>query len=138
VAKNKHLKYRLTLLTYFIIASIVGYYLKYYRGPGQEFINNMGPASIIYEILWIFIFAAIFSDPKHIKRITVGVALGTCFLEFLQLWKPLWLQSIRSTTLGSLILGNTFSWLDFPAYFIGSYLGYLILKYLNQRMNKLI
>ncbi|ODS34777.1 MAG: hypothetical protein SCARUB_00037 [Candidatus Scalindua rubra] len=40
----------------------------------------------------------------------------TCFLEFLQLWHPPFLESIRSTFIGSVLIGTTFTWWDFPHY----------------------
>ena len=46
-----------------------------------------------------------------------------CLLEVLQLWKLPLLESIRAWPLGKLLLGTTFSWWDFPYYFIGCILG---------------
>ena len=37
----------------------------------------------------------------------------TFALEFLQLWKPPFLQAVRSTFLGHVLIGSSFSWFDF-------------------------
>ncbi|MEQ8963007.1 MAG: DUF2809 domain-containing protein [Coleofasciculus sp. C2-GNP5-27] len=58
----------------------------------------------------------------------IGVCIVTCLLEVLQLWQPPFLQAIRATLLGRVILGNTFTWSDFPAYFIGSFLGWVWMR----------
>ena len=58
-------------------------------------------------------------------KIVIFVFIITCCLETLQLWHPEFLEVIRSNFIGVTILGNSFNWLDFPYYFIGSLLGYL-------------
>ncbi|MDA0673585.1 MAG: DUF2809 domain-containing protein, partial [Cyanobacteria bacterium] len=52
----------------------------------------------------------------------------TCALDFLQLWQPPLLEAIRATLPGRLVLGNTFTWGDFPYYFIGCGMGWLWLR----------
>ncbi len=52
----------------------------------------------------------------------------TCVIEFLQLWHPSWLQTIRATRPGRLVLGTHFSWWDFPAYFVGGAMSWIVLK----------
>lgn len=53
-------------------------------------------------------------------------ALGTSFAdEFSQLYQAPWLNGIRSTTIGHLILGSGFAWPDLVAYTVGVALGVL-------------
>ena len=53
-------------------------------------------------------------------------ALATCGLvELSQLYHAPWIDSIRSTTLGHLVLGSGFMWGDFVAYGIGVGVGVL-------------
>jgi Protein of unknown function (DUF2809) len=48
------------------------------------------------------------------------LALGFTFMvEFSQLSRGAWLVSARSTLPGRLVLGSTFSWMDFPPYLFG-------------------
>jgi hypothetical protein len=51
----------------------------------------------------------------------------------LQLWQPPWLQAVRATLLGRLVLGNTFTWGDFLYYAIGCGLGWLWLRAIRTR-----
>jgi hypothetical protein len=45
-------------------------------------------------------------------RIAWVVLAATCCLEFLQLWHPPLLETLRSHFLGATILGTTFEWSD--------------------------
>ena len=48
------------------------------------------------------------------------LALGVAWaVEFSQLYHATWIDTIRSTRLGHLVLGSTFNWPDLLAYAIG-------------------
>ena len=69
---------------------------------------------------------------------TVQVALGAvCFawsVEFLQLYHAPWIDVIRSTRLGQLVLGTSFNSPDLIAYVIGIALGaFTECVYLNEK-----
>jgi len=104
----------------------IGFYSKFYSGPVEDWVNN-SLGGLFYEIFWCLLVALIFTKAKPIK-IAVWVFVITCSLEFLQLWHPPFLEYLRGNFFGRTILGNSFNWLDFPYYFIGSFLGYLLLK----------
>ncbi len=121
---------RLRILVALIVVTVLGFAAKYYPGPGHRFVNHFGPASVAYEMF--FMLLAFFFVPRRraIGPIAVTVCLVTCVLEFLQLWQPPWLQTIRATFLGKSLLGDSFSWWDLPAYPIGCFLGWLLLHWL--------
>ncbi|MGH1363534.1 MAG: DUF2809 domain-containing protein [Calditrichia bacterium] len=78
---------------------------------------NLGGA--IYVMWWGFL--ALTLRPKLSPLKVAGAAfIVTCGVEFLQLWHPLFLETIRATQAGRLVLGSTFSWIDFPFYLIGA------------------
>ena len=53
-------------------------------------------------------------------------ALATSYVdEFSQLYHAPWIDSIRSTFLGHIILGEGFIWVDLVAYAIGIWIGML-------------
>jgi hypothetical protein len=60
------------------------------------------------------------------------VLVLTCGLEFLQLWHPKFLESIRRYFIGRTLLGTTFAWMDFIHYFIGCLLSVGLLNHLNK------
>ncbi len=114
------LAYRLALLLSLIIIVPLGYWVRF-RGVFPEWLND-ALGSVAYEIFWILLVALLLPRVA-IERVAVGVCLATCAIEFLQLYQPDWLQAIRRTLPGRLILGNQFSWADFPPYLLGSLAG---------------
>jgi Protein of unknown function (DUF2809) len=127
---RSHLKYQLALSFSLIITVVLGLMTKFYRGAGQEWLNNSF-GGVPYEIVWILLIALLFTNASPLG-IAIGVCLVTCGLEFLQLWQPPLLQSIRATLPGQLILGNTFNGSDFLYYVIGSFLGWLWVRSLRR------
>jgi hypothetical protein len=114
--------YRLLMFGSAITLVPLGYLIRFH-GSGPEWLND-ALGSVIYEMFWITLCLGIWPKiPPLQMAVTVGFT--TCALEFLQLWHPPLLQTLRATLPGRLILGTTFSWLDFPAYLVGSTLGYL-------------
>ena len=47
-------------------------------------------------------------------------------VEFSQLYQAPWIDALRATLPGRLVLGNTFNWPDLPAYALGIGLGVLV------------
>ncbi|MGD1907001.1 MAG: DUF2809 domain-containing protein [Leptolyngbyaceae cyanobacterium] len=108
-----------------------GLVTKFYSGRGHQWLNDTF-GGIPYEIFWILLAAWLW---PRVRAHTIALAVlgGTCLLEILQLWQPPWLQAIRATLPGRLVLGNTFTWSDFPYYVVGCGLGWLWLWFLEKR-----
>ncbi|NJN21099.1 MAG: DUF2809 domain-containing protein [Leptolyngbya sp. RL_3_1] len=122
---------RSTLLISLGIIVPFGLVTKFYGGRGAEWLNDTF-GGIPYEIFWILLVAWFWPRGKAFT-IALSVFVATCLLEVLQLWQPPWLQAIRATLPGRLVLGNTFTWSDFPYYAIGCGLGWLWLRVLERR-----
>lgn len=123
--------YRRDLLVSLAAVVVFGLCTKFYPGRGRSWINDAF-GGIPYEIAWMLWLACLW--PKVSARaIAGGVLLGTSVLEFLQLWQPPWLQAIRATLPGRLILGNTFVWSDFFYYALGCTLGWFGVCWLQRR-----
>ncbi|MGF1569480.1 MAG: DUF2809 domain-containing protein [Nodosilinea sp.] len=123
--------YRRALGLSLALITVFGLITKFYPGPGHSWLNNAF-GGVPYEIFWILLVALIWPSLSP-AAIAVGVLLATGLLEVAQLWKPGWLQAIRATLPGRLVLGNTFSWADFPYYGVGCGLGWLWLRWLARR-----
>lgn len=115
------------LLLLFLIP--LGFYTKIYSGFGSEWVNNK-LGGVFYEIFWILLFFILLPGVKPIK-IALWVFIITCVLEFVQLLDHEILAIIRANFFGQAIIGNSFAWSDFPYYFAGSLLGFLILRLIN-------
>jgi len=109
----------------------MGFYSKFYRGPAAEWVNG-SLGGVLYEIFWCLLSFLCFPRTKPLRIAGIVLAV-TCLLEFLQLWHPPFLETLRSCFLGRALLGTTFAWLDFPHYLAGSLLGWLWVKCLRRK-----
>ena len=112
------LKFALCLLIIVLLG--VGSFLL--RGTSVDGLANFagGALYVIALIFFILTLAPKYSQRQHRIPLCTFAFLFTCAIEFLQLWHPPILESIRATLPGRLVLGNTFSGIDFPAYFVGA------------------
>jgi hypothetical protein len=99
--------------------------------PLPDFIAKYGGDS-----LWALVVFLCFGIAFH-RSSTVRIALvAVCFawsIEFLQLYHVPWIDGIRSTRLGHLVLGTMFNGPDLLAYVVGIALGALAeWLYLNE------
>ena len=123
------MSYRVALFLCAIVLLPIGYWVRFSQF-GAEWLHDSG-GSLAYQIFWILLVMGCF--PKaSMMRVAIAVCFASCAIEFLQLWKPPFLQAFRATLPGRLVLGNTFSWSDFPPYFVGSFLGWAWVKALRQ------
>ena len=118
------------IITALIILLLVpiGFYTKYYSGPGQVWVNNSLGGSL-YVVFWCLVVFFFFPKAKPLK-ITIWVFSITCILEFLQLWHPPLLEYIRGNFIGRTILGNSFNWMDYLYYFFGGLIGFVIVNFI--------
>lgn len=81
------------------------------------------------DMLWatMVYFGFRFLFPKSPHKICFIIAIIFSFgIEISQLYQAPWINNIRLTTLGSLILGHGFLFSDLICYFIGILSGYLV------------
>ena len=120
------LRRRWILLSLCILTPL-GFAFKAYNGPGRLWFNDYG-AGVVYEVFWCLVAFFFWPRRAYITKIAAAVFVATCALEVLQLWRPWFLQAIRATYLGSVILGTTFVWWDFPHYLLGCLIGWLWMR----------
>ena len=76
--------------------------------------------------LMIF-FGVGFLFPRMSSPRVVALSVGFCFLlEFGQLYQADWINAIRSTRLGGLVLGFGFLWGDLISYTVGGVVGWAL------------
>lgn len=124
-----YLRRRLLILLSLCIVTPLGFWCKSYHGFGNWF--NLYGGGVLYEIFFCLVFFLIWPKKKNAIKIAIWVLIVTCLLETLQLWHPPFLQSIRSTYWGRVFIGTTFVWMDLPHYFVGSFLGWLLMRILG-------
>jgi hypothetical protein len=75
-----------------------------------------GDALWAQMVYWLVAFVV---PSASVRRVT-ATALALAYLdEFSQLYQAAWINDIRATTMGHLVLGSTFAWADLLAYTIG-------------------
>jgi hypothetical protein len=91
------------------------------------------------DALWalmIFQFVAILFPKRKILQIT-GIAITFCYLiEISQLYHASWIDTIRNTQLGGLVLGFGFLWTDLLAYSFGVTFGMIVEWLIYYKTNK--
>ncbi len=79
----------------------------------------------LWALMIFFAFGFIFRRME--TKIVAVIGISFCYLiELSQLYHANWIDNIRKTTLGGLILGYVFSWKDLLAYAIGIGTGVII------------
>jgi hypothetical protein len=120
---------RLATLLSLLAVMPLGFTAKFYAGPAATWVNN-SLSGVLYEIFWCLLIF-LFLPRARPQPIALFVLAATCLLEFLQLWHPPLLEAVRSYFLGRAVLGTTFTWWDFPYYFIGCGIGWLWVRWLR-------
>jgi hypothetical protein len=86
--------------------------------------------------LWasmIFLGLALILRQTSTTRLTIFALVISWAVEFLQLYRAPWIDVIRATRPGHLILGSTFNSPDLPAYFVGVLIGAILDRLLINR-----
>ena len=78
------------------------------------------------DALWALLIFLGFGFLLRTRRsvMLAGLAFGVCCaVEFSQLYHTPWLNELRRTWFGKLVMGDTFAWGDIVAYLVGIVLG---------------
>ena len=79
---------------------------------------NLVLGDALWALMIYLLFGMVFRN-WPVKKVAV-IGLAFCFvIELSQLYHDRWIDGIRSTTLGGLVLGFGFLWSDLVAYSIG-------------------
>src|SRR5665213_441318 len=119
------LKSRITFFVLIVVTIILGLLSRHFAII-PLFIGDILWATMVYFIAR-FIFIT-----KPVKFIVI-VSLLFCYaIEFSQLYKAPWIDNLRHTLFGRLVLGDTFLWTDLLCYTIGVAIGILADKIISR------
>lgn len=91
---------------------------------------NLYLGDFLWAFMIFFIFAFIFRKKSTLEIITLSLIY--CYLiEISQIYHSPWIDNIRQTTVGHLILGHGFLWSDLIAYTVGILVAGVIDRYLS-------
>ncbi len=112
-------KRRLTFFAFTCVTILIGLLSRHYSFI-PLFIGDILWATMVYFIVrFLFITAPV-------KYIIIGSLLFCYAIEFSQLYKAPWIDCLRHTLFGRLVLGDTFLWSDLLCYTIGICIAVLI------------
>jgi hypothetical protein len=116
--------------TYFIliIATIITGLLSRHFAFIPLFIGDILWALMVYLIMR-FLFVT-----RPVKFIVLASLLFCYGIEFSQLYKSLWINDLRHTLFGRLVLGEGFLWSDLLCYTVGVGIGIWVDKGLSNRL----
>lgn len=125
---------RLLYLILTIIVMILGLLSR--KISGLPKIIELYSGDILWALMVFLIIAFIFNKKSTIFTISWAIIFSYS-VEISQLYHAPWIDSIRNTTLGGLILGFGFLWSDLICYTIGIIIGIIIEKLLNKKRRKI-
>jgi hypothetical protein len=117
---------RLTYFALIIITVIFGLLSRHYAFI-PLFIGDVLWATMVYFIIrFLFIH-------KPAKFVVIASLAFSYAIEFSQLYSAPWIDELRKTLFGKLMLGSVFNWGDLLSYTLGIIIGYFIERLVNQR-----
>lgn len=112
--------------TYFLLIPLIiilGLASRKFSAPSSWVFLYLG--DVLWATLFYFIYRFLFIHKTFLTNTLITITW--CFvIEFSQLYQSDWINTIRTTTLGALILGSGFLWTDLGCYIIGVGLGLAI------------
>lgn len=87
------------------------------------------PGDALWALMVFIVVGFLFANITTKKAAIISL-LFSFLIETSQLYHAPWIDTIRHTILGALILGSGFSWYDICCYVVGVLIGVLFEKYL--------
>ena len=95
-----------------------------------------GVPLFIGDILWalmVYFMARFIFINNTTKLAVIASLLFSYSIEFSQLYQAPWINNIRHTVIGGLVLGQTFLWSDMLCYAVGIGFGVLVELFIKPR-----
>jgi hypothetical protein len=125
--KIKVFKFRITFFALILITIILGLLSRHINGI-PLFIGD-----ILWGLMVYFIVRFLFIN-RTIKWVSIASLLFCYAIEFSQLYQAPWINNIRHTVIGGLVLGEKFLWGDILCYTVGISIGILAEKLIGRRL----
>lgn len=121
---NKRIIYAIIIL----VTICLGLFVRAKQRFFPELIN-LYLGDILYAFMMCYIVSFIIVDAKNHVRAFIAFIIFFC-IEVLQLYQADWINNIRATLPGRLILGSGFLWSDLLAYTIGVTAAFIFEKFI--------
>ena len=104
-----------------VVVTIVGLASRRYQAVLPEFIGEYA-GDTLWALMLFLLVSTLLAGRTVISRATISLVLAFV-VEISQLYHAPWIDSIRDTTLGGLVLGFGFLWIDLVCYTAGIIIG---------------
>jgi hypothetical protein len=98
-------------------------------GMGSRYIHGLFslalgkyPGDALWALMIFLGLGYLMPGNSTIKNLAIAIVISFA-VEISQLYQAPWINAIRNTTLGHLVLGSGFGWVDFLAYLVGVLIG---------------
>jgi hypothetical protein len=117
---------RVTYFLFLIIVILLGLGSRYFANVMSGWVH-LYLGDVLWALMVFILVALVFKVQTSIR--VACIALTFSFgIEISQLYHAPWIDSIRNTHLGGLVLGYGFLWSDLVCYTLGVTFGYLVEK----------
>lgn len=121
---------KLFYLAVFIFCTWLAITTRTHRSWFHPLIAEYG-GDVIWAGMFLFLLRVFFSQVKLWKLALICYAMGVAD-ELLQLYHAPWIESIRQTRIGGLILGFGFLWSDVICYAVGTLIAYILISFIER------
>lgn len=127
---NRRMLLKTFYLLIFIFCTWLAITTRTHAGWFHPFIVKYG-GDTIWAGMFLFLLRIFFTKTKLWKLAVITFAAGVAD-ETLQLYHAPWIESIRHTRIGGLMLGYGFLWSDIVCYAAGVILAYIIISLIEK------
>lgn len=113
-----------------ILVVIAGLVSRRYRGEIPAFLAEYA-GDTLWALMLFLIVSSLLAGWPILARAAISLALAF-LVELSQLYHAPWIDSIRQTTLGGLVLGFEFLWSDLVCYSVGIAIGSLTDRWIGR------
>jgi hypothetical protein len=117
------MKRRIVYLLLAILTMLVGLASRRFRQQLPTFIGQYS-GDVLWALMLFLVVSFVLAGRPVFQRCIISLVLAFA-VEVSQLFHAPWIDSIRSTTLGGLVLGFGFLWSDLVCYLVGIAAGVL-------------
>lgn len=107
-----------------IVVIILGLASRRFRGELPTFVGEYS-GDTLWALMMYLLVSVLLPGQRILRRGVIALSLAF-LVEVSQLYHAPWIDAIRATTLGGLVLGFGFLWSDFACYTVGVVLGMVI------------
>jgi hypothetical protein len=104
-----------------VAVTVVGLASRRYQAVLPEFVGEYS-GDTLWALMLFLLVSTWVAGRTVISRATISLVFAF-LVEISQLYHAPWIDSIRNTTLGGLVLGFGFLWTDFVCYTVGIIIG---------------